>query len=112
MSSVPIGHYTVVLTLASTAAFSTRNIRISTSDGLRLGAWHILPTNTLRDTLERIQATEQHSSASQNGNNSEVGPNGVMNEKTEAIFEGALKVAENVVLYFHGQVGKAVIVNQ
>lgn len=101
----------VSLILTFTTAFSTRNIRISTSDGLRLGAWHILPTNTPRDTLERIQAIEQLSSVPQK-DNPKVGSDGVVNEKTEAIFESALEAAENVVLYFHGQVGKAVIKNQ
>ncbi|KAF9354623.1 hypothetical protein BGX34_010905 [Mortierella sp. NVP85] len=77
--------------------FSTRNIRITTSDGLRLGAWHILPLCTPRETLERIHASEQLES--------DIGSDRVVNEQTDAIFEDALKTADTVVLYFHGQVG-------
>ncbi|KAF9986576.1 Monoacylglycerol lipase abhd12 [Modicella reniformis] len=92
--------------LASATAFSTRNIWITTSDGLRLGAWHILPKSTSRDTLERIHANELLTPISQKANDpTTVGPDRIVNEGTEAIFEDALKIAEKVVLYFHGQVG-------
>ncbi|KAI1297458.1 hypothetical protein EDD11_007118 [Mortierella claussenii] len=90
--------------------FSTRNIRISTSDNLQLGAWHILPINTPRATLEKIHANEPLSPAPpthsrRNSDSSTNTTERVVDARTEAIFEQALKAAEKVVLYFHGQVG-------
>ncbi|KAG0037062.1 Protein abhd12b [Podila clonocystis] len=80
--------------------FVTRTIYISTPDGLRLGAWHILPLNTPRVTLEKIHAIDtQHtrpgSATAQEGDHA----------ATHSIFEDALINAEKVVLYFHGQAG-------
>lgn len=80
--------------------FSTRNVRITTSDGLLLGAWHILPTNTPRSVLERIHANELAMPQKDQINSHDL----AVNEKTDAIFEAALEDAEYVVLYFHGQV--------
>ncbi|KAG0292274.1 hypothetical protein BGZ98_002649 [Dissophora globulifera] len=85
--------------------FSTRNIRISTSDGLRLGAWHILPKSTPRATLEQIHANEPLSPRFGTNSSAIHIQENVVNEKTEAIFEAALKTADKAVLYFHGQVG-------
>ncbi|KAI8600447.1 Alpha/Beta hydrolase protein [Dissophora ornata] len=85
--------------------FSTRNIRISTSDGLHLGAWHILPTSTPKATLKKIHANEPLAPRPRRNSGSNGGEERVVNERTEAIFEEALKAAERVVLYFHGQVG-------
>ncbi|KAG0023790.1 Protein abhd12b [Podila clonocystis] len=80
--------------------FVTRTIYISTPDGLRLGAWHILPLNTPKATLEKIHAIDtQHtragSATAQEGTHA----------ATHSIFEDALINAEKVVLYFHGQAG-------
>ncbi|KAF9935656.1 Protein abhd12b [Mortierella alpina] len=91
--------------------FTTRNIRISTSDGLRLGAWHILPKDTPKATLERIYALEpvsprpRRSSNSSSSSSSSGSTELIMDERIEAIFEEALNTAQKVVLYFHGQVG-------
>ncbi|KAG0211536.1 hypothetical protein BGX28_007760 [Mortierella sp. GBA30] len=96
----------VILSLACSIAFTTRNIRISTSDGLQLGAWHILPKDTPRTTLEHIYAYEPL--LPRQRKNSDVGRSStevVLDERIEAIFEEALKCADKVVLYFHGQVG-------
>ncbi|KAF9106647.1 Monoacylglycerol lipase abhd12 [Mortierella sp. AM989] len=88
-------------------SFSTRNIRISTSDGLLLGAWHILPIDAPRVTLEKIHANEPPSPRADTGHTLglDLRPERVVNERIEAIFEESLKDAERVVLYFHGQVG-------
>lgn len=87
-------------------AFSTRNIRISTSDGLLLGAWHILPKSTPRATLEQIHANEPLSPRPRRNSDAKYNQENVVNKRTEAIFEAALQAADKVVLYFHGQVGK------
>ncbi|KAF9213977.1 Protein abhd12b [Podila verticillata] len=78
--------------------FATRTIYISTPDGLRLGAWHILPLNSPRATLEKIHAIDtRHTRA---------GSTAVQEDlATDSIFEEALINAEKVVLYFHGQAG-------
>ncbi|CAO3565877.1 unnamed protein product [Mortierella alpina] len=89
--------------------FTTRNIRISTSDSLRLGAWHILPKDTPKATLERIYALEPVSPRPQRRSSNSSTSSGstelIIDERIEAIFEEALKSAHKVVLYFHGQVG-------
>ncbi|GJJ74835.1 abhydrolase domain-containing protein 12 [Entomortierella parvispora] len=84
--------------------FTTRNIRIATSDGLQLGAWHILPKSTPRGVLEKIQESHAKSSTESNESN-ETDSTGTENDPTTILFEDALKTAEKVVLYFHGQVG-------
>ncbi|KAF9955575.1 Protein abhd12b [Mortierella alpina] len=97
------------LVFAHWLPFTTRNIRISTSDSLRLGAWHILPRDTPKATLERIYALEPVSPRPRRSSNSSISSSGstelIIDERTEAIFEEALKSAHKVVLYFHGQVG-------
>ena len=51
--------------------------------------------------LEKIQETHVNSSTARNeGNDVDV-----TNDPTTILFEDALKAAERVVLYFHGQVG-------
>ncbi|KAG0076137.1 Protein abhd12b [Podila epicladia] len=80
--------------------FATRTIYISTPDGLRLGAWHILPLSTPRTTLENIHAivtqhTRAGSTTAQEGDLATI----------DSVFEDALVNAEKVVLYFHGQAG-------
>ncbi|KAF9155496.1 Monoacylglycerol lipase abhd12 [Linnemannia schmuckeri] len=82
----------------------TRNVRISTPDGLRLGAWHILPKDTHRTVLEQIRANEPFSPRPQTNEDAYTTSDKV-NAATDAIFEDALAAAEKVVLYFHGQVG-------
>ncbi|KAF8928813.1 hypothetical protein BGZ47_001418 [Haplosporangium gracile] len=84
--------------------FTTRNVRISTPDGLQLGAWHILPKETHRTILEQIRANEPFSPRPQTNEDAYTTSDKV-NTATDAIFENALAVAEKVVLYFHGQVG-------
>ncbi|KAF9572282.1 Protein abhd12b [Mortierella alpina] len=84
--------------------------KISTPDGLRLGAWHILPKNTPKATLERIYALEPvlprpRRSSSNSSSSSSGSTELIIDERIEAIFEEALKSAHKVVLYFHGQVG-------
>ncbi|KAG0264504.1 hypothetical protein DFQ27_001173 [Actinomortierella ambigua] len=71
--------------------FTTRNIKIQTPDNLRLGAWHILPKNTPKAVVQHIQAAAS----------AEYDPAGAV----DAIFDKALREADKVVLYFHGQVG-------
>ncbi|KAF9968867.1 Protein abhd12b [Mortierella alpina] len=96
------------LVFAHWLPFTTRNIRISTSDGLRLGAWHILPKDTPKATLERIYALEPVSPRPRRSSNSSTSSGStelITDERIEAIFEEALKSAHKVVLYFHGQVG-------
>lgn len=89
--------------LTSFVAFATRTIYISTPDGLRLGAWHILPLSTPRTTLEKIHAiVTQHTRAG-----STTAQEGDL-ATTDSVFEDALINAERVVLYFHGQAGKFV----
>lgn len=85
-------------------AFTTRNIRISTPDGLRLGAWHILPKDTHRTTLEQIRANEPFSPRPQTNEDAYTTSDKV-NAATDAIFEDTLAAADKVILYFHGQVG-------
>lgn len=84
--------------------FTTRNIRISTPDGLRLGAWHLLPKETHGTILEQIRANESSSSRPQT-NEEAYTTSDKVNAATDAIFEEALAAADKVVLYFHGQVG-------
>ncbi|KAF9330817.1 Protein abhd12b [Podila minutissima] len=80
--------------------FATRTIYISTPDGLRLGAWHILPLSTPRTSLEKIHAiVTQHTRAG-----STTAQEGDL-ATTDSVFEDALINAERVVLYFHGQAG-------
>ncbi|KAF9142199.1 hypothetical protein BGX30_003192 [Mortierella sp. GBA39] len=86
------------------APFTTRNVRISTPDGLRLGAWHILPKDTHRTILEKIRANEPLSPRPQT-NEEAYTTSDKVNAATDAIFEDALAAADKVVLYFHGQVG-------
>ncbi|KAF9973344.1 hypothetical protein BGZ73_003421 [Actinomortierella ambigua] len=71
--------------------FTTRNIKIQTPDNLRLGAWHILPKNTPKTVVQRIQAAASAEKDSE--------------QAVDAIFDKALRDADKVVLYFHGQVG-------
>jgi hypothetical protein len=85
-------------------AFTTRNIRILTPDGLRLGAWHILPKGTRRTILEQIRANEPFSPRPQTNDDAYTTSDEV-NAATDAIFEDSLAAADKVVLYFHGQVG-------
>ncbi|KAG0297273.1 hypothetical protein BGZ97_004323 [Linnemannia gamsii] len=84
--------------------FTTRNIRILTPDGLRLGAWHILPKGTRRTILEQIRANEPFSPRPQTNDDAYTTSDEV-NAATDAIFEDSLAAADKVVLYFHGQVG-------
>ncbi|KAG0281014.1 Monoacylglycerol lipase abhd12 [Linnemannia exigua] len=85
-------------------AFTTRNIRISAPDGLRLGAWHILPKNTPRSILEQIRANEPFSPRPQTNEDAYTTSDKV-NAATDTIFEDTLATADRVILYFHGQVG-------
>ncbi|KAF9087715.1 hypothetical protein BGX23_007918 [Mortierella sp. AD031] len=78
--------------------------KISTSDGLRLGAWHILPKDTHRTVLEQIRASEPFSPRLQTNEDAYITSDKV-NAATDAIFEETLASTDKVVLYFHGQVG-------
>ncbi|KAK3836791.1 MAG: Alpha/Beta hydrolase protein [Linnemannia gamsii] len=84
--------------------FTTRNIRISAPDGLRLGAWHILPKDTQRSILEQIRANEPFSPRPQTNEDAYTTSDKV-NAATDTIFEDTLATADRVILYFHGQVG-------
>ncbi|KAF9905335.1 hypothetical protein EC991_001758 [Linnemannia zychae] len=84
--------------------FTTRSIRISTPDGLRLGAWHILPKDTHRTILEQIRANEPFSPRPQTNEDAYTTTDKV-NAATDIIFEDTLATADRVVLYFHGQFG-------
>ncbi|KAF9919475.1 hypothetical protein FBU30_010975 [Linnemannia zychae] len=83
--------------------FATRNIRILAADGLRLGAWHILPKDTPTTILEEIRANEPFSRS--HSNTDTYTTSDKVNAATDTIFEEVLAAAVRVVLYFHGQVG-------
>ena len=55
--------------------------------------------------LERIQEMESNHAAASKGSLNSIDSEGSTNDPASDIFEEALKTAEKVVLYFHGQVG-------
>ncbi|KAF9414670.1 Monoacylglycerol lipase abhd12 [Podila epigama] len=89
-------------------AFTTRTIYISTPDGLRLGAWHILPLDTPRTVLEKIHAKSvTHNSTNNTTTTTTTTTTATItrenDDAADSVFESALASADKVVLYFHGQ---------
>ncbi|GHJ87431.1 hypothetical protein NliqN6_3833 [Naganishia liquefaciens] len=72
------------------APYKTRNLRLNTSDGESLGAWHVLPHPIYREAIEETGRSDSHQAL--------FAP---LQPLDEGVFETSLQTRDTVI-YFHG----------